>query len=188
MCSLEAQDLIPFRQKLAQEFSLAGWIGFWIELVLAVISAIILGIALSNPGFNINLNSGIGLFSITGGLIVLGLTVYWMWRYIQLARRLLASDPDRHPTPSAVRQLLHQGTILHFIGIFLGLLATRIIVGALLLKVLTIPQGLAIYQMHQLIEPLDIFVVQASLFMIAAECIGLLITFWLLKKTYIRSH
>lgn len=176
------------RQKLAQEFYLAGWIGFWSELVLAVISTVTLSIALSNPGFNINLRSGIGLLSVLGGLIVLGLNVYWMWRYVRMAQRLPDPDPAIHPTPVKVRQLLHQGMTLHFAGIFLALIATQIIVGALLLKVLTIPEGLTIYQTRQLIEPLDIFVMQASTLMVTAGCIGLLVTFWLLKQTHSRSN
>ncbi|HEY9662743.1 MAG TPA: DUF3611 family protein [Allocoleopsis sp.] len=171
---------LQIRQKLAQAFYLAGWVGFWIELVLVVVSAVILAIALFNPGFNIQLKSGIGLLSVLGGLFILGLNVYWMWRYTQLARRL--PDPAHHPTPGRVRQLLHQGITFHFIGIILALIATQIIVGALLLKVLTIPEGLTIYQIRQLIEPLDIFVVQASTFMITAGCVGLLITFWLLQQ------
>jgi hypothetical protein len=123
-----------------------------------------------------------------GALLVLALNIYWMWRYIQLARRLPNPDPAIHPTPSKVRQLLRQGMVLHFAGIFLALLATQIIVGALLMKVLTIPEGLTIYQSRQLLEPLDIFVVQASTFMIMAGSVGLLITFWLLQQIYTRSH
>ncbi len=186
-----ASDLpsgLQIRQKLAQEFYLAGWIGFWTELVLAVVSTLILVFALSNPGFNINLKSGIGLLSVLGSLFVLALNLYWMWRYVQLARRLPNPDPEIHPTPSKVRRLLHQGIMLHFTGIFLALLATQIIVGALLFKVLTIPEGLTIYQTRQLIEPLDIFVVQASTFMTAAGCTGLLITFWLSKQVQAHSN
>jgi hypothetical protein len=179
---------LEIRQKLAQEFRLAGWAGLWAELVLVVVSAGILIFALSNPGFNINLKSGIGLLSVLGGLLVLALNIYWMWRYVQLSHRLPSPDSAVHPTPSQVRKLLQQGMILHFAGIFLALLATQIIVGALLMKVLTIPEGLTIYQSRQLLEPLDIFVVQASTFMIAAGCIGLLITFWLLQKINARSH
>lgn len=185
---LDTVSGLQIRQKLAQEFYLAGWLGFWVELALTVVSAIILAFALSNPGFNINLKSGVGLLSLLGGFTILSLNVYWMWRYVQLAQRLPDPDPEIHPTPSKVRRLLHQGIVLHFVGIFLALIATQVIVGALLFKVLTIPEGLTIYQARQLIEPLDIFVVQASTFMIAAGCIGLLITFWLLKQIHARSN
>lgn len=173
---------ISKREQFAHQLRLGGWIGFGWELVLGVISLLILAIAIFDPNFNLNLKSGLGLFTICLGLIGLGLSIYWMFYYIQLSRRLNAADPEIHPHPSAVSRTLHQGITIHFAGILLTLLAAQIIIGSLLIKVLTIPSGTVIYESRQLIEPLDILVVQSSLFMIAAECVGLFITYWLIKQ------
>lgn len=175
---------ISKREQFAQQLRLAGWIGFGWELGLGVISLIILAIAIFDPNFNINLKSGMGLFSICLGLIVLALSIYWMFYYVQISRRLNAAYSENYPHPSFVSRTLHRGVSIHFTGILLTLLAAQIIVGSLLIKVLTIPSGTVIYQSRELIEPLDIFVVQSSLFMIAAECIGLFLTFWLIKQMH----
>lgn len=111
----------------------------------------------------------------------LGLS-YWMFRCIRFAGLLLSDQTVVYPAPDRIRQTLQQGITLHFIGVLLSLLATQIIVGDLVLKVLTIPSGTVVYQSRQLLQPLDIFVVQGSVLMIASAYFGLLIHFWLLKQ------
>lgn len=61
----------------------------------------------------------------------------------------------------------------------LTLISIETIVGSLLLKTLSLPQGAAVYRTGQLIEPLDIFVVQANISMIVAQFVGIGIPFWL---------
>lgn len=170
------------REQFAEQLRLSGWIGFWVELVLGVISLAIFTIAIVDPNFNINFKSGLGLLAVGLGLLVLGVSIYWMFYYIRLAKRLSAADPSQCPRPDFMHQVLNQGIAIHFTGILLSLIASQIIVSSLLLKVLTIPSGATIYQSRQLIEPLDIFVAQSSLLMIASECVGLFITFWLLRR------
>ncbi|MBE9224855.1 DUF3611 family protein [Phormidium sp. LEGE 05292] len=170
------------RENFANQMRLASWIGFGFELTLGIVSFIILLVAVFDPNFNINLKSGLGLVSVGSGLIVLGISIYWIFSYIQIAQKLLSANPSDHLSAEQVRNTLHIGITIHFIGLLLTLLAAQIIVGSLVLKALTIPSGGAIYQTNQLIEPLDIFVVQASILMITAESLGLFITFWLLKQ------
>ncbi|MDF5725822.1 MAG: DUF3611 family protein [Rhizonema sp. PD37] len=62
------------------------------------------------------------------------------------------------------------------------LIAVEVIIGTLLAKALTIPQGAVIYRTNQLIEPLDIFVVQANINMIVAQFVGIGIPFWLSSR------
>ncbi|UBF24213.1 DUF3611 family protein [Kovacikia minuta CCNUW1] len=170
------------RHEIAGFFRVSSWAGFWIELVLTAVSAGILLFAIADPNFNINIKSGPALFSALGGIVALGFGVYWMHHYTRLAKRLLASSPDIYPPKGEVMRALRLGVNAHLIAMLLTLVATQIVVGALLTKALTIPQGATIYQSKQLIEPLDIFVVQAGICMFAAEFLGVAISFWLLKR------
>jgi hypothetical protein len=171
------------REKIASAFRTLSWSGFWVELILAAISSAILLLAIADSSFNINtLKSGFGFFSAVGGIIVLGFGVYWTFSYLRIAQRLKDFETSRHLSKKEVVKTLENGVIIHLIGMLLILLSAQIIVGVLLLKVLSLPQGLAISQVNRLIEPLDIFVVQASLCAIVAQFIGIAISFWLLKR------
>lgn len=171
------------REKIASVFRILGWSGFWVELILTGISSAILLLAIADSNFNINtLKSGFGFFSAVDGIIALGFGVYWTFSYLQIAQQLKDSEASRHLSKKEVVKTLQNGVIIHLVGMLLTLLSTQTIVGALLLKVLSLPQGLVISQVNRLIEPLDIFVVQASICAIAAQFIGISISFWLLKR------
>lgn len=171
------------REKIASTFRNLGWSGFWIELILAAIGTAILIFAIADSSFNINtLKSGFGFFSALGGIIALGFGVYWNFGYLRIAKRLKDSEASRHLSKKEVVKTLQNGVIIHWVGMLLTLLSAQTIVGALLLKVLSLPQGLVISQVNRLIEPLDIFVVQASICLITAQFVGIAISFWLLKR------
>ncbi|MFB2891799.1 DUF3611 family protein [Aerosakkonemataceae cyanobacterium BLCC-F50] len=173
------------REHFANQMRLVSWIGFGGELTLSIVSFIIILVAIVDPNFNINLKSGFGLISISSGLIFLGISIYWLFHYIQIAQKLLSPNPSDRRSADEVRNTLHTGVTIHFIGLLLTILAAQIITVTLVLKAITIPSGGAIYQTNQLIEPLDIFVVQSSILMITAESLGLFITFWLLKQIHL---
>jgi hypothetical protein len=171
------------REKIASVFRTLSWSGFWVELILAAISSAILFLAIADPSFNIDtLKSGFGFFSAVCGIIALGFGVYWTFSYLRIAQRLEDFETSNYLSKKEVVKTLENGVIIHLIGMLLILLSAQIIVGVLLLKVLSLPQGLAISQVNRLIEPLDIFVVQASLCAIVAQFIGIAISFWLLKR------
>lgn len=171
------------REKIASVFRILGWSGFWVELILTGISSAILILAIADPSFNINtLKSGFGFFSAVGGIIALGFGVYWTFSYLRIAQRLKDDEASKHLSKKEVVKTLQNGVIIHLVGMLLTLLSTQTIIGALLLKVLSLPQGLVISQVNRLIEPLDIFVVQASICAIVAQFIGISISFWLLKR------
>ncbi len=173
------------RQDIANASYKVGWFGFWAQLVLTAVSIIILLFATLAPSFNLNtLKSGIGLFAAIGGVLALGVSIYWMFRYTRLAKQLQVAHMGTHPTKAEFIQTLEMGVIVNLVGMLFTLLSSQTVAGALLIKVLSIPQGTAIYQSNQLIEPLDIFVVQANICMIAAQFVGVVVSFWLLKRSH----
>lgn len=137
-------------------------------------------LAILDPNLTLSLKSGAILLSVVGSIVVLGFSVCWFFRYIQLARQLEA--PSVHPNRKQTIQVLQLGVLINLVAMLLTLVSVEVIVGALLLKTLSVPQGAAIYRTGQLIEPIDIFVVQANISMIVAQFVGIGIPFWLVSR------
>jgi len=179
---LEATAHPLARQQAASLLRSLGWIGFWLQLGLTVVSGLIFGFAVLDPTLNLNLKSGIGLLSVLGGLTALGFSLYWCFRYVRLGRQLDAPEPTLHPGRKETIQVLQIGVLVNLVAMLLTLVSIETIVGSLLLKTLSVPQGAAVYRTGQLIEPLDIFVVQANISMIVAQFVGISIPFWLASR------
>jgi hypothetical protein len=179
---LEQRSHLSESQKAASLLRSLGWSGFWIQLILTIIAGFILAFAILDPMLNLNLKSGIGLLSVIGGIAILGFSIYWCFRYVQLGQQLAASDPGLHPSRKEVVRVLQRGASINLLAMLLTLIGIEAVIGALLLKTLSIPQGAAVYRTGQLIEPIDIFVVQANVSMILAQFVGIGISFWLISR------
>jgi len=182
---LDSHSSSPTIQQIAASFRRIGRIGFWVQLGLGVVSGLVLLFAFADPNFNLKASdpmSRAGLFFAASGLVLLGLSIYWAFRYTRIAKQLQAANPVTHPKKADVIHTLRQGLILNSVGMFLTLLGVEAIVGTLIGKSLTQVEGLAIYNATQLIEPLDILVVQANINMIAAEFVGAVMSSWLISR------
>ena len=172
-----------------QEFAItlraSSRLAFWLQFGFAVFSAAILSFAIADPNFNLkttNPLSGAGLFLAMGGLVVLAVGVYWTFNYRHLARQLDDFDGGVHLKKSEVINTLWRGLFINAVGLVLTLLGVEAIIGTLIAKSLTQVQGLAIYNSTQLIEPLDLLVIQASINAIVAQSIGILLAAWLISR------
>ncbi|AHB89068.1 membrane protein of unknown function DUF3611 [Thermosynechococcus sp. NK55a] len=171
--------------RLGRELQRFGWIGFWIQVVLGFVSLLIIIIVIFSRQFNINrLQNGmnsptLGLVLAIIGLVFLGVSIYCCYRYPQLGRRL--DQPEKRPTKEHVIRSLNIGLWVNIAGMIFTVAAAEWNVGMLLLKVLSIPQGAAVYATNVLIEPLEIFVIQAKVNTIAAQLTGIIVALWLLR-------
>ncbi|KAB8314650.1 DUF3611 family protein [Tolypothrix campylonemoides VB511288] len=174
---------------IAQAFRLTGWISFWIQLVLGVVSGGILLFAVfsqrsgntsNNPG------TGFGAFFALAGLIALGVGIYLAFRYTRLGNRLESSNPNNRPRKVETVQVVRFAVMVHLVGMLLTLLGAQAIVGILLTKSLTVPQfGAGVYTQidpSRIIQSLDIFVVQANTNTVSAHFAGLVASIWLLYR------
>jgi hypothetical protein len=174
----------PTRQQFATTFSLAGRIGFWVQLALGAVSGISLFFALFSRSVGERTSSpviGFGIFLAVVGILVLGFRVYWAFRYRRLAKRLQMPDSSLHPTKEDIVKVLRTGLIASLIGLLLAFLAAEVTVAAVLGKVLAQPQGVAIYNPRNIIPTLDIFVILANTNMIGAHLFGSVNSLWLLN-------
>lgn len=174
-------------QAIANTFRLIGWIGFWSQIVLGVISAIVLllfavfsqrtGSPSNNPG------TGFGIFLAVCGLVALGISVYCAFRYTRLGIQLKSSNPANRPRKIYTIQVIKFGLIVNLVGTLLSLFGAYAIIGTLFGRAIS-PQAIAtgIFDPNRIIGGLDILAVQANTNTIFAHFLGLVSALWLLNR------
>jgi amino acid transporter len=183
-------SLPPGVKRAAGAFRLFGWVSFWAQVVLGVISTIMLPFAAGSlggtpaPGTNQatpNPAAGAGLMFAILGLIALYAGAFWAFRYTRLARKLKTSDPKVRPKKGDATQALRIGLLINLVGMLLTIIGAQAIVGALVVK--SMAQGFAFFagNITQIVRPLDVFVVQANTNTIMAHFIGIVISLWLIQ-------
>jgi hypothetical protein len=173
--------------QIAGSFRFIGWLSFWVQLVLTVISsAILLFAAVSTRQGSNNPGTGVGVALTVGGIVVLGINMYWaLTRYVAIGRRLNAPAPARPKKAEAI-QALRTGLVASLVGILLALLGAEAIVGLLFGKAVNQFTALAVPGLGgfnpNFIQPIDILVVQASINVVLAQFVAISASLWLLNK------
>jgi len=168
----------------------AAFIGFWVQIVLAVIAGLIFlfSVPLAFPSgdleaVQLNPGTGPGIFFALGGLVALGLSIYWTSRYNRMAVDLASPDPQTRPRRADTIKVVENGLIINLVGTFFSLLAAETITGTLLAKALQ-SQGVVLSanaRLNQFIQPLDIFVVLGNTHTLVAHFAGTVTALWLLR-------
>ncbi|MDX2215772.1 MAG: DUF3611 family protein [Oculatellaceae cyanobacterium bins.114] len=194
----ETFSLPPAVRRAAGAFRIFGWVSFWAQIVLAVVSAGVLGFA----GLNLNAGeprvgvpnvpgaapvaasnsiTGFGFFFAVCGLIVLFIGAYWAFRYTRLSRRLASPNAQLRPKRGDAVQALRIGLLINLVGMLLTILGAQAIVGALVAK--SMSQGFAVFagSIPPYISPLQIFLVQANINIIMAHFVAVGSTLWLIQ-------
>jgi hypothetical protein len=180
--------LPPAVRRIAGNFRLVGWISFWIQIVLGVVAGGILMFASATFGNRGNgapdPGTGAGLFLASAGLIAVFISAYWAFRYTRLGGRLRGRDASQRPSPKDAIQVLRIGLIISLAGMLITLFGGQALIGALLAKALTQPQGGAVFtpgNINQYVEAFDIFIVQANTNTLLAHFAALAGTLWLFR-------
>ncbi len=171
--------------RLGLEMQRIGWIGFWIQVIFGFLSLIIIltvffGRNFNAPEIQAPNRPNFGLILACVGMIFLSIGIYCNFRYPQLGRQL--ENPDKRPSKADVIKYLKLGLWVNVLGMIFTVIAAEWNVGMLLLRVLSIPQGAAVYATGLLVEPIDIFVVQSKINIIAAQLTGIISALWLLLR------
>ncbi|MEA5570474.1 DUF3611 family protein [Calothrix sp. UHCC 0171] len=176
---------------IAKLFRLTGWITFWSQLVLGLVSGGILLFASFSAssrtaGIGNNPGAGLGIFFAISGLVALGIGLFISFRYVRIGRQLDSANPSNRPRKLETVQVVRLGLLVHLVGILLTLIGAQAIVGILLTKSLTvsqiIPGTITQVDPSRIIQPLDIFVVQANTNTVSAHFAGLVGSIWLLNR------
>jgi uncharacterized membrane protein len=178
---------------LAQAFSRIGWLGFWMQVAVGsiplalTIYAFIFG---RNPAPGTRAGFPLIEYLSIAGLLVLGFTAMWSYRYTRLAMRL--ADPGRRPTEYAVQRTVWTGVKASTIGIVFSMLVMFFEVAQLLIYFLRAPQaGIPVVQTTggpaSWVSAADIAGLMALLLTMFVEVAILAFSLWLLFRTTIPS-
>ena len=182
-------DVSPNVLRVVLAFRRWGWTSFWTQVVLCVVSSVVLLQLFLFPkvtptGVNTGLDTSPGtlpgLSFAWVGIAVLGASIFWNYRYTQMATKL--RSPDR-PTKSQTIFQIKIGLMINLIGMLVTFFGAFGIIGALTLRS---GQGQAILpgsgSYNSVIQPLDFQIIQASFNILFAHFVGLVTSLWLLNR------
>lgn len=199
MANRDPYSLPPAVRRAATSLRLVGWISFWTQIVLAVISGVVLFFAAisartapttvtpTTPGIpnvpvTVNPSTGAGSFLAVVGLLTLFAGAYWAFRYTRLARRLKTADSQTRLKKGEAIQALNIGLIINLSGMLLTIFGAQATIGSLVAKSARSIGNIFTGGFQSFITPLDLFVVQANTNTIMAHFVGLLATLWILRS------
>jgi Protein of unknown function (DUF3611) len=171
-------------EKASSILQRAGTIGFWAQIVLGVISAVTTLFA-STALFNnqdSTSNVGLGVFFAFFSLVLLGIAIFFCFRYSKMAQKLRYSDPNLRPKKTDTLQVIKIGLIINLGGMMLAILGAATLSGIVLFKSLTIPQGTLTNNPKQFVTSIDLVIIQANTNTIMAHFAGIVNSLWLLNR------
>jgi amino acid transporter len=176
----------PKLHGIANTIRLTGWITFWVQLTLVVVSGLALLFAATGRDFTDQPNTGLGLgiFWAIAGVIALLFSVYWDFRYTRIGRSLDNPNPSLHLSKADTTRAIRLGILVGLIGILLTLLGSGATLAVFIAKSISQPPGVAITDPNKIIRALDVFVMVANINGIAAHFIGAVASMWLLEKVH----
>ncbi|NJK60862.1 MAG: DUF3611 family protein [Oscillatoriales cyanobacterium SM2_1_8] len=180
------EGLPPAVLRTAAALRFWGWVGFWCQVILAVVSGIVLLFAGFRDPVQAGAAAASGSANIPGvtmawlSLACAGGNIGWHFRYTVLAKQL--RSPTR-PSKNQTALQLKIGTAVSLVGMILALVGGQAIVGTLTFKALQPPpQGVASTNPAQFVQPIDFFVLQANTNILLSHFVGLLTSLWLLDR------
>lgn len=160
----------------------AGTIGFWVQLVLGVISGVILLLAGSGAEERASQGTGLGLFSAACGLVALAIGIYFSFRYTIIAKLLQNPNPAEQPNKLDTLRIIRTGLIVNLVGMLLTIVGAQAIVGIVLAKSLARPQLAIGSDPKEFVNSLDLLLVQANTNTILAHFAGIVSSLLLLNR------
>lgn len=179
-------------QQIARSFRWLGWIGFCLQALLGFVPIlVVVTTVLFKSGPSQTGGSSAGLWLAIACLAILIFSIYWCFRYTQLANQL--EIPDLRPAKSRVVQDLKLGLLANLSIMAIAVLVTLSRVGELTFKMLTLPQGSTIITpktvgtgtmiaQGAMITPSNMIAIQAMVNAIAAGLVGVVVALLLLYQ------
>ena len=165
---------IPSKQKFAGVLQFLGQVSYWVHLILGATSAIILGLII----FSRKLGTGTGntaisvsIFLTIASLVVLGIRIFFAWRYGRLAKRLQLTAPNQ-PNRSEVISLLKVGLSISLVGLILAALASETTVVSIIAQAISQPQTVPVYEPQQAVETADLILDFVNVTVLGAHALG----------------
>ncbi len=187
---LKPKSTSPTPQQIARSLRRLGWIGFWLQALLGFIPLlVVVATIVFRTGQQQISAFSFGLWLAIACLIILIFSIYWGFRYTQLANKL--ESRDLRPTKSQVIRDLKLGLVANLGMMTIAVLIAMMRVGELTFRMLVLPQGSTVIVPNQttttmtqgaLIAPSNMIAIQAMVNAIAAGLIGTIVALLLLYR------
>lgn len=175
-------------QQIARSLRWLGWGGFWLQALLGFIPIfVVITTVLFKTGQQQRSGSSFGLWLAIACLVILVFSIYWCFRYTQLASKL--ERRDQRPAKSQVSRDLKLGLLANLGIMAIAVLIALARVGALTFNMLILPQNSTVITPNQagtimaqgaLITPSNMIAIQAMINAIAAGLVGAVVALLLL--------
>ena len=170
-------------RKVANALKWAGLAGFWIQLVLGVVSTVTLALAIVNQAERSSPGIGFSLFCAVCGLICLVVGICITFRYGKMAdkfTRPLATPPKKSTTIKMVQIAI----VTSIAGTIVTIVGGETITGIVLSKTLAFDPAKVFNNQSttEFVNSLDVFIIQACFSIILAHCTGLISSLWIYNQ------
>ena len=170
-------------RKVANALKWAGLAGFWIQLVLGVVSTVTLALAIVNQAERSSPGIGFSLFCAVCGLICLVVGICITFRYGKMAdkfTRPLATPPKKSTTIKMVQIAI----VTSIVGTIITIVGGETITGIVLSKTLAFDPAKVFNNQSttEFVNSLDVFIIQACFSIILAHCTGLISSLWIYNQ------
>jgi uncharacterized protein DUF3611 len=168
-------------QRLGKNLRLFGWIGFWLQVVLAVISALLLAFAATGRALNPGTAWFGSAFDWGGyGFLLLCFAVLIDFYYTRASHKVV-SRPDFYFNQKnrGAFWFLGTGMLTGLLGVFISFTGVILSISLLIAKTISVPPGTMIMDTTQIIRAIDVIALVANINLLVAHSIGTGITLWL---------
>jgi len=166
--------------------TLGRW-GFWGQLILFTVAAVVVVFSLLFKGFTKATDAG--LYFILFGIMAGFFTTFWSLGLVRLGDRLKTSIADLELVPprAEVVKALTTGLTVNLVGLGATIVGLQATTGLLFAKTLTIAATGPFTPNANPVLALDIFLVQAASNAMLAHWLGMSISLWLLRTVNLPS-
>ncbi len=169
-------------RRVSNALKWGGLAGFWVQLIFGVVSTVTLLLAITNKVERNSPGTGFSLFCAVCGLICLIVGICISFRHGKTAEKFI-SPRATPPKKSTTIKIVQIGLITSLVGTLLTILGAEAIAGLTLSKILAFGQGEFLAGKDKdFVNPLDLFIIQANVNIIAAHFAGLVSSLWILSR------
>ncbi|MEX0271337.1 DUF3611 family protein [Leptolyngbyaceae cyanobacterium UHCC 1019] len=185
--NLETANSTP--QQIARSLRSLGWIGFCLQALLGFIPILVVVTTVLFSPKQRQMGFSLGLWLAIACLIILLFSIYWCFRYTQLANKV--EIRDLRPAKSQVIHDLRLGLVANLSIMAIAVIIALSRVGELTFRMMTLPQGATVIAPQSagtvmapgaLITPSNIIAIQAMVCAIAAGLVGVIVSLLLLYQ------
>lgn len=175
---------VKLTQKLAKNHRTLGWLSFWIQLLLAIVTGLLLSIAISGSSFGANsVTIGDGKFWARNGFYLLCIAFIISLYYTKTAKKISAK-PDYYMDPKRKTAFwfLRVGGLVGTLGILFSIAGVTASILLLINKTISQPPGIAITDPTSIVRALDVFILLVNFILLIAHFVGTASAYWLVYR------